>query len=303
MISPKHFVPVTLLATASLALAATPAIGVAMSQGNISIDSANTAGNATLFQGSTLQTGKMASQIRLKDGAFLRLESASRAQIFSDHADLQEGSVRVSGYSANANGLSVRTEGPGSANVSIHGKVVEVAALTGNVHVFNAAGINVANLLPGRALNLIPQDAGASAASSLTGCVRTGEKSTLILTDETSSVTVQLRGKNPKAGRRVQISGAMVPNATPVAGASQVINVTDVKDRGACAAVATAGAAAAGAGAGAAGAAAGAAAGTVASVAATTTAVIVAGASIAGTAILTGVVVATNSDTTSPSTP
>ena len=102
--SPKHFVIFTLSATASLASAATPAIGVAMSQGNISIDSASTAGNATLFQGSTLQTGKMASQIRLKDGAFLRLESGSRAQIFSDHANLQEGSARVSGYSANANG-------------------------------------------------------------------------------------------------------------------------------------------------------------------------------------------------------
>ena len=301
MINPKHLVLVAFSATASLASAAVPAIGVAMSQGNISIDSASTAGNATLFQGSTLQTGKMASQIRLKDGAFLRLESGSRAQIFSDHANLQEGSARVSGYSANANGLSVRTEGTGSANISIHGKVVEVAALTGNVHVFNAAGINVANLLAGRALNLIPQDAGASAASSLTGCVRTGEKSSLILTDETSSVTVQLRGKNPKAGRRVQISGAMVPNATPVAGASQVINVTDVKDRGVCtsAQMAGAGAGAAAAGAGAAGAAAGGA----ATAAATTTAVVVAGASIAGTAILTGVVVATNSDTTSPSTP
>jgi hypothetical protein len=232
--------------------AATPGIGIAMSEGNILINSSKAAGNATLFDGSTLETQSAASQVRLNGGAQLRLASDSRGTVFSDHVDLQRGSARIAGYSANASGLSVHADGNTSATVSMHDRgFVQIAALTGNVHIYNAAGINVANLLPGRALDLGPQDAGASAPSSMIGCaVRSGGNT--LLTDETSNVTAQLRGSNVRAGRRVQITGSMVPNASPVGGATQVINVTSVKEvGGACkAGTPTAGAGAAGAAAG-----------------------------------------------------
>jgi hypothetical protein len=236
--------------------AATSGIGVAMSEGNILINSSSAAGNATIFNGSTLETLSAASQVRLNDGARLRLASDSRGTVFSDHVDLQKGSASITGYSANANGLNVRADGKASATISMRDQgVVEIAALTGSVHVFDAAGLNVANLLPGRALDLRPQDAGANAPSSLTGCaVRSGGN--LLLTDETSNVTVQLKGGSVKTGQRVQITGSMVPNATPPSGATQVINVTDVKQvggpckgGGSAAGAAAAGAAGAGAGA------------------------------------------------------
>ncbi len=232
--------------------AATAGIGVAMSQGNISINNASSAGNATIFDGNTLETGAAASQVHLKDGAQLRLASDSRAKVFSDHADLQRGSADITGYTAKAGGLSVRAEGKASASVSMRDQgTVQIAALSGDVHVFNAAGLNVANLVPGRALDLRAQDAGASAPSSLTGCAVKSGNNTL-LTDETSKVTVQLNGGNVKAGKRVQVSGTMVPNATPAAGATQVINVTSAKEvGGSCKAGAVAGAAAGGAAAGA----------------------------------------------------
>jgi hypothetical protein len=239
--------------------AATSGIGIAMSEGNILINSSSAAGNATIFNGSTLETQSAASQVRLNDGARLRLASDSRGTVFSDHVDLQKGSANITGYSANASGLNVRADGKASASISMRDQgVVEIAALTGSVHVFNAAGLNVANLVPGRALDLRPQDAGANAPSSLTGCaVKAGDNT--LLTDETSNVTVQLQGGNVRTGRRVQVTGSMVPNSTPPSGASQVINVTNVKEvGGACKAGAAAaaggaaagGAAAAGAGAG-----------------------------------------------------
>ena len=155
--------------------AATPPVGVATTTGNLIVDSIETPGNATIFDGNVVQTRTASSQVRLKDGAQVRFGTESRGKIFSDHVDLLQGSAQVSGYAAVANGLSIRPEGAGAASVSIQGKTVEVAALTTNVHVFNAQGINVANLVPGRALNLAPQDAGASPPSSLTGCaVRQG---------------------------------------------------------------------------------------------------------------------------------
>jgi len=239
--------------------AATSGIGVAMSEGNILVNNSSAAGNATIFDGSTLETHSAASQIRLNGGAQLRLASESRGTVFSDHVDLQKGSASITGYSANASGLNVRADGKASATVSMRDQgIVEIAALTGSVHIFNAAGMNVANLVPGRALDLRPQDAGANAPSSLTGCAVKSGNNTL-LTDETSNVTVQLQGSSVRTGRRVQVTGSMVPNATPASPATQVINVTNVKDVGgackaggaaAAAGAAGAGAAAAGAGAG-----------------------------------------------------
>jgi hypothetical protein len=211
--------------------AATQAIGVATSEGTILVNDTQTPGNATIFSGSTLQTQRLSSQVRLKDGAQVRFDSDSRGKLFSDHVDLQQGSARISAYSATANGLSVRAEGDSSASVSMKGNVIEIAALTGDVHVFNAAGLNVANLLPGRALDLRPQDAGASSPSSLVGCpVKSGNN--YLLTDETSNVTAQLRGGKISAGKRVQVTGSLVPNSTPVSPATQVIAVTSVKDIG-----------------------------------------------------------------------
>ncbi len=220
------------LSSLGLLSAATSGIGVAMSEGNILINSSSAAGNATIFNGSTLETLTATSQVRLNDGAQLRLASDSRGTVFSDHVDLQKGSANITGYSANASGLNVRADGKASATISMRDQgVVEIAALTGDVHVFNAAGLNVANLVPGRALNLRPQDAGANAPSKLTGCVvKSG--SDILLTDQTLNVTVQLKGGNVKMGSRVQITGVMVPNATPASGATQVLNVTSVKEVG-----------------------------------------------------------------------
>jgi hypothetical protein len=211
--------------------AATQAIGVAMSEGTILVNNAQTPGNTTIFNGSTLQTQRAASQVRLKDGAQVNFNSDSRGTIFSDHVDLQQGSAKISSYSANAEGLSVRADGASSANVSVKGNVIEVAALTGDVHVFNAAGMNVANLVPGRALDLRPSDSVANSPSSLTGCpVKSGTN--LLLTDEASVVTVQLQGGTLKAGTRVQVTGSLVPNAKPVRPATQVIAVTGVTEVG-----------------------------------------------------------------------
>jgi hypothetical protein len=211
--------------------AATPAIGVAMSEGTIVVNDAQTPGNTTIFNGTTLQTQRAASQVRLKDGAQVLFGSESRGKLFSDHVDLQQGSARISDYSANANGLSVRADGASSASVSMKGNVVEVAALTGNVHVFNAEGMNVANLLPGRALDLRPADAGATSPSSVTGCpVKAGNH--FLLTDETSNVTAQLRGGDLKPGTRVQVTGSLVPNAKGSGAATQVIAVTNVTEVG-----------------------------------------------------------------------
>ena len=216
-----------LSASVSVMTAASPSIGVAISNGSIRINDAMTAGNANVFDGTLLQTDRT-TEVRMNSGSQLQFGTSSTAKLFKDHIDLQQGSAKFSGLSANANGLRISPDSNASANVSLAGKVVQVAAVRGSVHVFNAEGMNVANLLPGRALSLTPQDAGASAPSSMSGCVvKSGD--TYTLTDETSSVKVQLRGSGLHDRRHVQVTGSMVSGASPSGGATQVISVTSMK--------------------------------------------------------------------------
>jgi len=208
-----------------VASASTPIIGVAMSEGTILVNDTQTPGNATVFSGTTLQTQRASSQVRLKDGAQVRFDSDSRGKIFNDHVELQQGSAKISDYSANASGLKIQATGDSSANVTLKGNVVEVAALTGDVRVFNAAGGNVANILPGHALDLRLQEAAVQ-ASSFVGCpVKSGNN--FLITDETSNVTAELRGTKIKAGQHVQVTGSLIPNANPE---TQIMSVASVKE-------------------------------------------------------------------------
>ena len=293
--SRKHILVLAFSSSVSLvwlaAAETAPAIGVATSKGRMIVDSGESPRNATIFDGSTLQTELVGSHISLKSGAEAWFGAESRGKFFKDHVDLEKVSANLSKYGANANGLSIRTEG--GASVSIHGKAIEVASLSGDVHVFNAQGVNVANLVPGKALSLTPQDAGASAPSSLTGCpVKTSTG--LIMTDESSDVTVQLRGGKITPRKRVTITGSMAANATPVKPATQVIDVASVKEIGGPCKMGTASAAAAGAAGGAAAAGAAGAAGAAAAGVGVTSAV-VGGVAAAAAAVTAAAVSSTSS--------
>lgn len=230
---PKKQLLICAVTSAVPVFAGSPAIGIAVSQGNFAVDNIKTPGNATIFDGNVLQTSAAPSQVRLKDGAQIRFAEDSRGKLYLDHVDLEKGSANISGYSANALGLRVRADANGSATVTMKGNAIEVAALTGKVHVFNAKGLNVANVAAGSALSLRPQDAGASAPSALVGCaVKQGND--LVLTDETSNVTVRLSGAALHTGKRVQLTGAIVPGTAKNESeeASDVMMVSGVQEVG-----------------------------------------------------------------------
>ena len=212
------------LSGVSLLPAAPAAIGIATSDDAILLDNAKTAGNATIFEGSTLETQSAISQVEMKGGARVRFAENSRGRLFCDHVDLEKGSVRFWGFSATANGLTVR--GEGMATVSLQGQVVEIAALEGNVHVFSASGTNVANLLPGRVLNLRTGDAGAGSLSEMEGCV-TESGGAFRLRDDVTGLTVQLHGVTARAGQRFRVTGTLVSDA---GGSAAALRITAAKE-------------------------------------------------------------------------
>jgi hypothetical protein len=254
------------LACWSLAVAAPTVIGVVRAPGDFLVDQATVSGNSTVFDGATIETGRVRSEATLKTGETLALGADSRARIFSDRVILERGLAELRNatrYRIETPLVAIRAGSTGGtvlAGVDAGGQV-RVASITSGAEVRNREGVLVARLLPGTALNLAAQAAGASAPVRMTGVV-TVKNGVYLLTDATTHVTVELKGSDLKkyVGKRVSITGTP-SGPSNVTGASQIITIASVN---VIAAAGAAGAGAAGAGAAAAGTSAGIGIGTVA---------------------------------------
>jgi hypothetical protein len=240
----------------AVASAAAPVIGTVKADGQFRIDNSAVRSNATLFEGSLVETGSAVSKMDLVGGARITLGASSKGRFFGDRLVLEKGIGQMDqaeNFRFETRGLTIQPETQkSSARVALAGAArVEVAALTGSFRVLNERGVLVANIAAGRSMEFEQQP--ASTPSKLAGClVMRGVH--FVLTDETTNVVVELGGPGleKEKGNRVEITGSMDPSATPVSDASQFIRVATVKRLGkGC--VGSGAAAAAGAGGGAAG--------------------------------------------------
>jgi len=309
----------------TLSAAGSTVIGMVSSgagQAGISIDGARVSGNATLFDGSVVASSGY-SRLQLGSGTRVDLASDSVVRVYANHVSLEGGSSEVqstSHYSINARSLRVEPAEAGSiARVRLDGdQRVLVTAVSAPVNVWNSSGVLVARVMPAMPLSFLPQAAGSSAFNN-TGCVVNTSKAAVFV-DSTGNQVFELRSTVSSVdlrkfvGKRATVTGTMLPSATPVQGATQVVSVSAIAAAtgGDCAPVAArigatttaaglaaGGAAAAGAGgAAAAGAAAGAAG--AAGAAAGISGAVVAGISVATAAAIGTAVGVAASNSTSP---
>jgi hypothetical protein len=272
--------------------AATSMIGVAMANGKFLLDRSEVVGNANIFDGSVVQTGKAMSDLSLTSGLKMRLAMDSRGKVFHDRLVIEQGAGQVSGskYLVEARGLRVIAIGTdATVRVALGPEaLVEVAAVTGAFQVETLAGIRVANMPPGTALSFT-EEGGASMPTVLCG-KPSHVNGKFVLTDKTTRVTVELTGisLDEFAGRSISVTGNMAGSGvlhvlsakrSACGGAAAKAGETGAAGAGAAGAGA-AGAGAAGAGAAGAGAAGAAAAGAGAAVGLSTAAI--AGIAVAG---------------------
>ncbi|MGI8992546.1 MAG: hypothetical protein ACR2I2_23565 [Bryobacteraceae bacterium] len=212
--------------------AAAPPIGLAIANGTFTLDRQAVPGNATVFDGNTIETSGNPSRITLTDGTRLRLGASSRGVFHRDYLELENGIGQVEtgrGYWIEALSLKIGpAKGSASARVSIDvGERVRVAAIGGIIQVATRDGVIVASLTPGKSLEFTNEaEAGAAAPSHLKGCLmKSGGRYSL--KDETSNVTAELRGGglDGAVGSKVEVLGNFVPNSSPTEGASQVVQV------------------------------------------------------------------------------
>jgi hypothetical protein len=229
-------------------MAAGTSIGMAVTDGDFRIDHAHVSGNATLFDGSSIETAMASSQLQLKDGVVMRLAGNARATVYQHKLVLERGSGQMesaTGYDVEARSLRISPVTRDTVTrISLErGRNVQVAAVRGAVRVSNSAGQLVANIAAGSSLNFEPQAEGIEAVTNASGCVL-DKGGTLILAEQTNNVVLEVQGPGLglQTGNRVQILGTAVRQAPGVSGASQVIRVTTVKliAKGGCKAIAKA---------------------------------------------------------------
>ncbi|MGA2578103.1 MAG: hypothetical protein ABSH24_18965 [Bryobacteraceae bacterium] len=218
MISPiRSFLSLLTSGCLLFLMAVPPSIGVVKSTGDFQLDGSTVSGNATLFEGSTVQTAAAQSKIQLSSGAEIVLAPNSRAQVYKSH--LEAATLRISPTGTHAVAEIVAQDG----------NHVSVSATQGLVDVRNGAGVLVAVVHPGLALAFTAQTGGATTSVKMKGrLVQKGDQ--YFLTDDTTNVTVQLQGTNlaKEVGHVVEVEGTIIPDATPAAGATQVVQVVNV---------------------------------------------------------------------------
>jgi hypothetical protein len=233
-----------------LVTAATTSIGFVRSAGDFRVDGSVVRGNSTVFDGNVIETEAARSVIQL-NGVQLTLAPESRAKIYHDRAVLEKGTGTLRDDDRQVfEAASLRISPSAKDSVVqvdlLSANRISVMALSGGAQVRNSSGLLVASVRPGMALAFdVPPQAGGSSAVKLTGMVSVKDGKYYI-TDGTSNVTAELRGNDLAkfVGKTVEISGSIIPNATPAPGASEVVQVS-----GSHKAVAAAAAGAAGAGA------------------------------------------------------
>jgi hypothetical protein len=202
-------------------------------------------GNATLFDGSLIETEKAVSDLSLI-GAKVRLAAGSRATVFNRKAVLEigYGELQAAGpYELEARSLRIAPiSSHGAARVRIaQDRKITVAAVGTGVRVRNASGILVAHIEAGSALDLEPQEAGAAAPTRVSGCLLS-KLGRHVLVDQTTNVVLELEGLGlaQEVGNRVSLAGSVSAARVTVEGASQVIRVAGMQPvaKGGCDAVA-----------------------------------------------------------------
>jgi hypothetical protein len=236
----KQLLVPALLFVGTGAFAANPVIGIVAASGHFTLQGSEVWGNATLFEGATIETGSASSQLALKNGVKVQLGAQSKARIFADRVTLERGVGQISpaaSFELDAAGMKIKGAG---LRVNL-GEQVEIAALTGPAKVSNAEGATLAAIPVGRQMNLSFQ-AAQTGTLSRSGCLLYKE-SHFILQDENTMEVVELAGSDlaPNLGNRVQVRGTASTAKPAVSIATTVLNVNAVspESTGGCLVVAS----------------------------------------------------------------
>jgi hypothetical protein len=186
---------------------AAPPIGIVTASGHFNVEGSQVWGNATLFDGATVETSTASSELALRNGVKVQLGAGSRARVWQNRLVLEKGAAQLAA--------------PGSFEVRV---------------------LNNANLIraPFRGGAAFQEAPGQSVHA---GCI-VYKDGRFLLQDQTTQEVIELAGPDlaPNVGNRVEARGAVSSARPVVAPATSVLNVASIapQSQGGCLSVASA---------------------------------------------------------------
>lgn len=205
---------VILLCMISYAEAGTISIGTASARGEMRVDNYNVKGDATLFDGSVVETGKASVSLRLDKGTQITMSTASRGTLYRDRIVLQQGASELApakSFQLQAMGLHVSPNEPNSRGVVTFktANTIEVASLNGSFGVANDHGIMLANVLPGHTISFAMQGNPNSAEFSGLGLVTFENGTYYLVTDAQVKYVLTCKDSHRFVGDKVVVTGVL----------------------------------------------------------------------------------------------
>ena len=210
----KLQVTAVLLCFLTYAEAGTVSIGTASARGDMRVDNYSVKGNATLFDGSVVETGQASADLRLNKGVEITMSADSRGTLYSDHIVLQQGQSELmssGAFQLQANGLHVVPAAPHSRGVvSVKpGNTVEIASLDGTLGVVNDNGVMLANILPGHPLSFAMQAGANTSEFSGVGLVTFDNGTYYLTTDANVRYILTCKDPHTMIGDKVVVTGTL----------------------------------------------------------------------------------------------
>jgi len=156
------------LGLSSFAWAGTNTIGTASASGDMRVDGYSVANNATLFDGTVVETASTTATLRLEKGITVTLAPGSRGTMFRGHFALEKGASQVEAsapFDIEINGLHITPGQPHSrAMVTMNGdNAVSIAGLAGQFNVTGEFGKTLGSVAAGKTVSLAMTPAAGSA--------------------------------------------------------------------------------------------------------------------------------------------
>lgn len=219
----------------SYAEAGTVSIGTVSARGNMRVDSYTVKGNATLFDGSVVETEQATANLRMNKGAEITMSTGSRGTLYNDHLVLQKGESELAAsntFQLQAYGIRVTANEPNSrAVVSMKpGNTVEVASLSGSFGVTSEHGILLANVHPGRSVSFAMQEGANPQTFSGVGLVSFENGTYYLTTDEDVKYVLTCKDSHPFVGDKVVVTGTL--SGTGATGTMLCVKSMDINGGG-----------------------------------------------------------------------
>jgi hypothetical protein len=227
---------VAVIGTALITGDAQAQIGMVVSRGSFTIGGVKSTGTATIFNGDSLSTDGVSSQVHLSNGVDLTLAPHSTGAIFSDHVALHTGilSGQVGAqFRVVTQGVILQPVTPGTeAEVQVAENRVTVAIPKGQADIGNAHGALLSHMVPGQVLTYQNLNRGSDEDTHVQALgVLDREDGHYLIRDRFTNIVSELSGSIPTAdlNKLVLVKGDLGTDKSTVPQVDRVVIVQSIK--------------------------------------------------------------------------